>query len=124
VQAYRRESHVGILSSTSYTMVQNALKTHGVERDVALELPGFLGLAAIVSTTDLVATVPRMIGETLAGTGTIKVFPCPVPIPTFMVKQYWHSRYHQDPGHRWLRNVCGQLFASRKRPARGAAPSR
>lgn len=124
MQAYQQEAHIGILSSTSYTMLQNALKAHGIERDVALELPGFLGLAAIVSATDLVATVPRMIGETLARTGTIKVLPCPVRIPKFMVKQYWHSRYHQDAGHRWLRGVCWQLFASKQRPARTAASSR
>jgi DNA-binding transcriptional LysR family regulator len=120
IRAYREESHVGILSSTSYTMLQTALRTQKVEREVALELPGFLGLAAIVSATDLVATVPRMIGETLAATGTIRVLACPVRIPTFMVKQYWHARYHHDAGHRWLRGTCTALFASahaRRRPA-------
>jgi DNA-binding transcriptional LysR family regulator len=114
VRAYREESHVGILSSTSYTMLQSALHAQGIERKVALELPGFLALAAIVSATDLVATVPRMIGESLAATGTIKVFPCPVRVPTFMVKQYWHARYHHDAGHRWLRGACSALFAARR----------
>jgi DNA-binding transcriptional LysR family regulator len=37
-----------------------------VTRRVLLELPGFLGLAAIVQSTDLVATLPRHTGETLA----------------------------------------------------------
>jgi hypothetical protein len=36
-----------------------------IERRVQLELPGFLGLAAIVASTDLIATVPRTIGEAL-----------------------------------------------------------
>jgi DNA-binding transcriptional LysR family regulator len=121
IRAYREESHVGVLSSTSYTMLQTALRAQKVERKVALELPGFLGLAALVSATDLVATVPRMIGEALAATGAIRVVPCPVRIPTFMVKQYWHARYHQDAGHRWLRGTCASLFANghaRRRPAR------
>jgi len=121
-RAYKEEAHIGILSSTSYPMLQNALKRQGIDRRVQLELPGFLGLAAIVSSTDLVATVPRTIGETLARTGSIRVFPCPVRIPTFMVKQYWHARYHHDPGLRWLRGLCAQLFArTGSRPGKAQA---
>lgn len=114
-RAYREEAHIGILSSTSYPMLQGALKSQGIERRVQLELPGFLGLAAIVSSTDLIATVPRTIGEALARTGAIRVVPCPVKIPTFPVKQYWHARYHHDAGLRWLRGVCALLFARDER---------
>jgi DNA-binding transcriptional LysR family regulator len=114
--AYKEEAHIGILSSTSYPMLQSSFKRYGIERRVQLELPGFLGLAAIVSATDLIATVPRTIGETLAQMGPIKVFPCPIKIPTFMVKQYWHARYHHDPGVRWLRAACAQLFARSESP--------
>jgi DNA-binding transcriptional LysR family regulator len=109
-RAYRDEAHIGILSSTSYTMVQSTLRRQGIDRRVQLELPGFLGLAAIVSSTDLIATVPRTIGEALARMAAIRVLPCPVRIPTFAVKQYWHARYHHDAGLRWLRGVCAQLF--------------
>ncbi len=116
-RAYKDEAHIGILSSTSYTMLQGALKSQGIDRRVQLELPGFLGLGAIVSSTDLVATVPRTIGESLARTGTIRVFACPVKIPTFTVKQYWHARYHHDAGARWLRGVCATLFAKREAAA-------
>jgi DNA-binding transcriptional LysR family regulator len=119
-RAYKEEAHIGILSSTSYPMLQSSLKRQGIDRRVQLELPGFLGLAAIVSSTDLIATVPRTIGETLARMGPIKVFPCPVKVPTFTVKQYWHVRYHHDPGVRWLRGVCAQLFARPEPPRRKA----
>ena len=97
-RAYKEEGHIGILSSTSYPMLQDALSKQGIKRRVQLELPGFLGLAAIVSSTDLVATVPRTIGEALARMGPVRIFPCPVKVPTFTVKQYWHARYHHDPG--------------------------
>jgi DNA-binding transcriptional LysR family regulator len=75
-----------------------------------LELPGFLGLAAILSTTDLIATLPRHIGETLATMGGLRVHACPVPVPPFTVKQHWHARYHHEPGNRWLRGVVATLF--------------
>jgi DNA-binding transcriptional LysR family regulator len=67
-------------------------------------------LAAIVSTSDLVATLPRHIGETLAQAANLRALPCPFAIPGFTVKQYWHARYHHDADNRWLRGVCAQLF--------------
>ncbi len=109
-RAYREEAHIGILSSASYPMLQSALKSQRINRRVQLELPGFLGVTAIVSSTDLIATVPRIIGEELARAGSVRVFPCPVKVPSFPVKQYWHTRYHHDPGIRWLRDVCAKLF--------------
>jgi DNA-binding transcriptional LysR family regulator len=115
-RAYKDEAHIGILSSTSYPMLQESLKSQGVQRRVLLELPGFLGLAAIVSSTDLIATVPRTIGEQLARMAPIRVHPCPVKVPTFMVSQYWHARYHHDPGVRWLRGLCATLFARTESP--------
>jgi hypothetical protein len=42
--------------------------------------------------------------------GGLRVFACPIPVPTFTVKQHWHARYHQDPGNRWLRGVIATLF--------------
>ena len=109
-RAYKEEAHIGILSSASYPMLQSALQGQRINRRVQLEMPGFLGVAAIVSSTDLIATVPRTIGEELARSGSVRVFPCPVKVPSFPVKQYWHTRYHHDPGLRWLRGVCARLF--------------
>jgi DNA-binding transcriptional LysR family regulator len=113
LRGYKDEAHIGIVSGTGYLLLDAALKRRRIERRVLLELPGFLGLAAIVSTTDLIATLPRQIGETLAQVGGLKVHACPVPIPGFTVKQHWHARYHHDPGNRWLRGLCASLFLQR-----------
>ena len=79
-------------------------------RRVALELTGFLGLSAILQSSDLIATLPHHIGTTLATAAGLRVLPCPLPIPSFTVKQYWHARYHQDGASKWLRAVCVELF--------------
>ena len=110
LRQYRDEAHIGIVAGTGSRLLADALMRHRISRRIVLELPGFLGLAAIVSTTDLVATLPRHIGETLAAAGGVKVHDCPVPIPPFTVKQHWHTRYHHDPGNRWLRGVVASLF--------------
>ena len=110
---YKAEAHIGIVAGTGYQLLEAALHGRRIQRNVVLELPGFLGLVSIVATTDLIVTLPRNIGETLAKLSQLKVFDCPVPIPTFTVKQHWHARYHDDPGNRWLRGVIATLFMQR-----------
>lgn len=117
---YKAEAHIGIVGGTGIQLLEAALERQQVERRILLELPGFLGLAAIVSTTDLVATVPRHIGETLASSsaGVLNVHDCPVPVPPFTVKQHWHARFHQDSANRWLRALCEELFAAKPSKAK------
>ena len=67
-------------------MLADALREQQMVLDVALELPGFLGLPAIVGTTDLIATLPRHIGETLAHYYGLNVLNCPLAISGFTGK--------------------------------------
>ena len=99
-----------VSAGTGQKLLEAALARNAIERQIVLELPGFLGLGAVVGNTDLIATLPRHIGETLARPHGLKVHTCPLPIETFLVKQHWHARYHQDPGNRWLRSTISTLF--------------
>ena len=101
------------MSGTGYQLIDSTLKARGIERRVVLQLPGFLGLSAILNGNDLIATLPRHIGTTLARAAGLQVLKCPLPIPSFTVKQYWHARYHHDSANRWLRGVCAELFQER-----------
>ena len=66
---------VGIVSGTGTSLLDEALRRTGQQRRVQLALPGFLGLSALLSSSDLLATLPRHIGETLAqATGTTPAF--------------------------------------------------
>lgn len=107
---YERESHIGVVAGTGYQLLDAAITNQRIQRHIALELPAFPGLAPIVASTDLVATLPRHIGETLAKTHGLRTFPCPFPIPTFTVKQHWHARFHSDAGNRWLRQLIAGIF--------------
>lgn len=115
---YMAETHVSITSGTGSQLLEGAIRRTGQARRVALRLPGFLGLPAVLSTSDLVATLPRHIGETLAKVAALRVVRCPLAIPGFTVKQYWHGRAHQDAGNRWLRGVCADLFLQDRRAKR------
>ncbi len=110
LRAYRDAEHVVTAAGTGVADLEAALARARVERRVMCSLPGFLGLAAIVSASDLVATMPRQIGELLARNAGLRVLACPFPVPSFTVKQHWHARFHQDPANRWLREQVAALL--------------
>jgi DNA-binding transcriptional LysR family regulator len=109
-RVYEAVDHVGITGGTGSELLANALKRARVERCMMLELPGFLGLGAIVASTDLIATLPRQIGEALAASAGLAVHPSPIAIEPFTVRQHWHARAHHDGANRWLRSVVASLF--------------
>lgn len=111
---YRKAAHIAIILGTGQALLEEALQRAGIERNIALRLPGFLGLTGVLAASDLVATVPRHIGETLAALGDLDVHECPFPVGRFTVKQHWHSRFHADPANRWLRQLCAELFGGRR----------
>jgi DNA-binding transcriptional LysR family regulator len=112
---YDEEAHVAITGGTGAQLLEDALSRDSVQRRVVVELPGFLGLSGIVSATDLIATLPRQIGETLAAMAQLKVLDCPLTLPPFLIKQHWHARYHEEPGNRWLRGLIAELFMRHER---------
>jgi DNA-binding transcriptional LysR family regulator len=112
MKQYRAEGHVAIAAGTGAQLLEQALLREQIQRDVVLELPGFLGLGAIIQTTDLIATLPRHIGQTLAQVNDLAVHACPVQVDGFAVRQHWHARYHHEAGNRWLRETMMQLFSS------------
>ena len=120
---YRAEGHIEIAAGTGHLLLTHALRRAGIERRVVLELPGFLGLSALLEASDLLVTVPRQTGETLSAHPALRLHACPFPIAPFSVKQHWHTRFHHDPGNRWLRQACMTLFgASRAAPSSRPTP--
>jgi len=108
---FAREGHVDVSpSTTSQLIVEQAIRRAGLERQVVLRLPSYLGLAAIIAQTDFVATVPSLLGEIVARQEDLRVHAPPIPIERYAVNQYWHARFHRDPGHAWLRQTLAELF--------------
>ena len=97
-------------SATGHWILDKTLEAKGVARKVAVRLPDFLGLAAIVAGTDLLACVPERLGEVMRQAAKVKLLAPPVELPSYLVKQHWHERYHHDPANRWLRGVVAELF--------------
>jgi DNA-binding transcriptional LysR family regulator len=109
---YQREAHIAVGYGSANAVIETELKRQHVERRVLLSLQGVLGVGQIIATTDMITTLPGQIGATLAARGAVRLFQCPVPMHPIVVKQYWHTRFHRDPGNQWLRAVCAKQARS------------
>ncbi len=108
LEDFQREAHIAVGYGSSYKVIDNELKRQRIERRVLVTLQGVLGVAKIVACTDMITTMPGQIAAALASAGSVQLFSCPFPMPSIVVKQYWHSRFHRDPGNQWLRAICAQ----------------
>ena len=109
---FEAEEHATVSTSgTGHLIVERELVRQGINRRVVLQIPNFVAVAFVIEQTDLIITIPRRLGEVLAGRGSFRCLPVPVPLPEYTVKQHWHERFHRDPGNRWLRGVISELLS-------------
>jgi DNA-binding transcriptional LysR family regulator len=80
-----------------------ALASMGLQRRVALVVPGFQSALASIEQSDLVAAMPEPVARWANARGHLWTFPLPVQTPIVNVTLSWHPRYQADPLHRWLR---------------------
>lgn len=102
----QQEKHVKImLSATAHSIIDVLLERKGLQRVFAVNTPTFLSLGRVVANSTLVAIVPLRLGAIFAAESGVKIVSLPVTFPSYSVKQYWHDRYHRDPGNVWLRSL-------------------
>ncbi|EKD71229.1 MAG: transcriptional regulator, LysR family [uncultured bacterium] len=85
--------------------VDTALAQKGLERKISITVPHFLAASYIVASTDLVATLPRKVGQLLSQQKKITLLEPPIKIPSFSIYLYWHIRNQNNPTHKWLRKI-------------------
>ena len=72
---------------------------------IAISLPHFLALPALLEDTDLAAIVPRPLAKALAGRYPITTYDLPYTTAPLEVRLLWHQRVDDDPSHEWLHEV-------------------
>jgi len=95
-------------------VIERALAHRDVEARIAVRISHFHGVAALVTSTDLIATVPSRLAESMKRLAGVRVLPPPIPLPKIKVSLYWHERFHRDPGNAWLRNVYLSVFQNKR----------
>jgi DNA-binding transcriptional LysR family regulator len=124
LKAYIAEKHV--LVSTlgtghAHQRVARAVEAAIPPENIICRVPIFLAAAIVAKHTDAVATLPGSIATVLAEDLDLTVITPPVKLPKIEIFQYWHQRFHREPGNQWIRSVFTRLFRSREGERGGAA---
>jgi DNA-binding transcriptional LysR family regulator len=94
-----------------YNSIGKVLASHGIAENIVLRVNHFLSIAPLIANTDLIASVPKNLANTFVKSWKLRIVQPPVRFPPFDIAQYWHERYDQEPGNRWLRNTFESIFA-------------
>jgi LysR family transcriptional regulator, mexEF-oprN operon transcriptional activator len=89
--------------------IDRELEKIGRRRRVVLALPQFNGLGALLSGTDIVATVPDYTAAALTAAGGLRTEELPLETQTFELHMAWRGAQDNDPAERWLRSRI-QMF--------------
>lgn len=108
--------------------LDSQLAERGLSRRVAAMIPEFLVGPFLVARTDLLLSAGDRFLSSFDGVLPVSVVDLPFELPPFDVSLVWHARVHEDPAHRWLRELLFELHdelyqAAPERP-RGAARAR
>lgn len=114
---YQALGHVVIATpAKSTSLLERTLERQRIARRIVLSTPHHLSLVAVISSSDLIATIPLGTALDFAKRGGIEVLALPFRPPMFGVHQYWHRRTHNEPRNRWLREQLRQLFDPERPP--------
>jgi DNA-binding transcriptional LysR family regulator len=107
-------------SDASELAPQSALSSEGIlaRRKVVLTSAHFVGLAAVVASSDWMLTLPCRLAAAMKGREPgIAVAPLPFVLPPFPVLMQWHERVDSDGGNDWLRGLLTRHLGNLPMPA-------
>ena len=112
LEAFRAAHHAVVVArGTGHGIIEEQLAHAGVVRPVRLTLPHFAAVPYIVSSSDLVVTVTDKLAEATRTRFGLAIREHPLTFPEIPINLFWHRRFHQDPGNRWLRGLMFSLFS-------------
>jgi DNA-binding transcriptional LysR family regulator len=98
-------------AQSPYDRINGLLEKAGVTAGTRFRVPHFTAVPYIVSTSELVVTVPQKLAESAASPFGLKWIEPPLALPTLQTNVFWHRRFNHDPGIQWLRGLIADVFA-------------
>jgi DNA-binding transcriptional LysR family regulator len=105
---YLAASHVVVGKNLS-NHVDRALAKVGASRTNIISIPFCLAAPVVVEQSDVYLTLPRRLAIEFSRGRNIEICELPFTTHGFSVSMVHHSRFSNDPGLKWLRQVIGTL---------------
>jgi len=90
-------------------VVDRELWAHSLQRRHTMTVDSYHVFPRILSSTDMVGTVPESIARSFTDTYDLRVLPSPIStdLPVYLS---WPQSLDPDPGHRWLRELVIDIY--------------
>jgi DNA-binding transcriptional LysR family regulator len=94
-----------IIRGQNEDLIDGWLRSKGIERRIALVVPGYIEALHVTARTDLVAFVPRRLIAALSKPLSLATIAPPLDPGTDEQFMFYPTRAQMDPGSIWLRNI-------------------
>lgn len=112
VKQFEGMEHIIVDAIGRNLTVDQILTQNKIQRKVALIVSGYACLVPIISSSNLVVTIPRALGVRMAAaTPGLKIMEPPVRIAPVIVAQYWHRKLQNEARNQWLRNTLKGIIS-------------
>lgn len=112
--AYLSVDHVSPTPGTSAAVspIDGRLYQLGLQRRIAMSVPEYALIPAILLETDLLFTTARPYAERIVETaspGTLRLIEAPAEFDQMSLYMLWHERAQSSPHSRWLRGLVKRV---------------
>jgi DNA-binding transcriptional LysR family regulator len=104
------EHLVVVAAGTGHGRADDLMERSGIARNIKVRVPHFIAVGQLLRDSDLVATLPERLAESVAPPFGLAYVPHPAKLPEISIDVFWHARYHRDPASQWLRALITKLF--------------
>ncbi|EIF30076.1 transcriptional regulator [Burkholderia sp. Ch1-1] len=102
LEEYVCANHVVVAPFSGHHLVEDVMTELGLSRRIALRVPHFTNIVAVIASTDLVLTLPTRVARTFASDGKMRTLPLPFPISSFDVNLHWQPHIEDSAAQQWL----------------------
>jgi DNA-binding transcriptional LysR family regulator len=110
-----------VIRGQNEDLIDGWLRSKGIERPIALVVPGYIEALHVVARTDLVAFVPHRLIAALAKPLSLKAVTPPLDPGVDEQFMFYPTRAQMDPGSIWLRKLMLETGRELERDKRRAA---
>lgn len=113
---FNAEGHVDVhlvlgKAGAGHRAAEDAFARFGLSRRVAVTVPSFAAAAMVVSSTDLLAGMPKRVALMLSRSLPLSIVKPPMPALRFPMMLLWHERTQQDPAAGYFRDLVARTLA-------------
>lgn len=111
LNSYSKAEHIGLIGNGhSQKIIEDGIHRIGAKRFISFYSHNFMSIPIIVSQTDLIATVPKMLAVVFKEHAEIEIYSTPFQLDPIPIGIYWSQHKDNDLGHKWLRRTIFDIF--------------